>query len=161
MMSFLIALVNKYVTAYRVVVLIAILILVIGTPFSIYFIKSDQIIPDAVTAYEFPLIETNQKPLCSGEKVVYDQSSHVDNAPVVLEVVESVWSVDQNKTALPDTHPFKVNIPPGFVGAHSHVEWIVPELPAGHYKLLRSTTAQGRKSEMYAVTFEVAKDCTK
>lgn len=145
-----------WVWRWTVIVCLAVVLSLIGS--LIYLLREP---PVAVTVYESPLITTNKTPLCPGDKVVYDQVSHISDAPVMLTVVESVWNVDLNKNALSDDHSFKVNIPAGYTGGRSHLEWVVPPLPAGHYKLLRSTTAQGRQSQMFAVTFEVKAGCKK
>jgi len=149
----------KYVTAYRVTVLIALLILILGGFATVNVLWSNPSLPAAVTIYEFPVIKTNDKPLCAGDVVVYDQVAHFSDTPTTVRIVSTVWSVDQNITVIADKNVSYVNYTvPTTVRLHG--EWAIPpDLPPGHYERRLFTTAEARKSQGFAVTFTVSDKC--
>lgn len=154
----MLALANKYITAYRLTVLIAIVLLFVGIGVVINFLWNTPTIPVASSSYETPVITTNTKPLCPGDKVVYDEIAHFKVASA-YRVASTVWSIDRNITAIADKAPSYINyFEPTTVKLHG--EWVIPaDLPPGRYYRITSTTAEGRQSEMFRVVFTVKAGC--
>lgn len=150
--------VSKLVTAYRVSVLITLLLvgMVVG---AIYYSISSPILPASVATYEIPVITTNNNPLCPGEKVVYDQVAHFNDTPTTIRVASTVWSVDNNITVISDKAPPYVNyMHPTTVNLHG--EWVIPaDLPPGKYERRIVSTAEAHQSKGFAVPFEVKANC--
>jgi hypothetical protein len=136
-------------------------ILILGLLIGIFFLFFRQDIPVSAITYVYPVIRTNTKPLCTGEKVIYDQIAHFRDAAAALRVVVSIWSIDQNRNIIADTEPAYINYT-NATTVKLHGEWLIPStLLPGQYERRISTTAEGRKTEMFIVTFTVTKLCVK
>ena len=150
---------SKWVTPYRITVLIALGLLGVGVWVIINFLQSPSPLPASVTTYEIPVITTNTKPLCAGDKVIYDQVAHFRDTPATVVIASTVWSVDRGVTAVSDRMPAYVNYTQP-VTVKLHGEWEVPkDLAPGRYERRIIGTAFGHKAEGFTVPFVVAKDC--
>lgn len=146
------------IDTYRITMLISTSIILALMAALIYIIMHRQQL-QAVTTYRYSVITTNTKPLCPGDLVIYDQVANFTDTPAVLGIVASVWSVDEQRNVIYDTAPNYVNYPYP-VTVNLHGEWKVPDtLKPGRYERRQSTTASGRKSQMFTVTFTVADGC--
>lgn len=150
---------SKWVTPYRITVLIALGLLGVGLWVIINFLQAPSPLPMAVTTYQHSVIATNDKPLCPGDKVTYDQVACFKDTPVTVVIASTVWSVDRGITVVPDRQPAYVNYTqPATVTLHG--EWEVPkDFPPGRYERRMIGTAFGHKAEGFTVPFTVAKDC--
>lgn len=116
-------------------------------------------VPQSVTTYETLVVTSNVDPLCPGEDVTWHQVAHYTNTPVVLRRVLTVWSLDKNRTVVDDQLPSYRNYWEPITTAIDG-DWTIPDdFKPGQYQVRFSTTAEGRRSEMFIVPFTVKEGC--
>jgi hypothetical protein len=134
-------------------------LLILGLVIWVSVLISREIKGTSVSSYADLVVEPANGIVCPGDLLVYTQTVSYQDTPVVVRLVASVWSVDQQRMVVYDTAPRYANFlePVTFTG---RVEWPIPEdFQPGLYERRVSGQAEGREPRMFVVRFTVADDC--
>lgn len=96
--------------------------------------------------------------VCPGQTLDYTVTIYIDRTPAMPSSARSWWSVDEQRTVLPDerltTTVWTANTPPAITAPASVP---VPDLPAGHYEM--RTGVRTAALAVYSVPFEIPEGC--
>lgn len=97
--------------------------------------------------------------LCPGETLSFDYQVVVVRSPLIVRAVESVFSLDQNRTLVADTdYSMVIETAQGVIQLHR--EYTLPlTLPPGRYEYRRAIEQGYSGTSALAVPFEVRQGC--
>lgn len=114
--------------------------------------------PSPSVSYRYAVIDSGTGALCPGETITYRQEMTIQDAPVQLRLAQTVWSVDEDRTVIPDDKPeFRNYSTP--VTVRTTEDFIVPDLAPGKYELRETATGENWRTAAYSVLFAVRVGC--
>lgn len=131
-------------------------IVIIGLAIWIYYLGVTTPFSFTATTYT-----PEQGVVCPGQTLAWMPHATIEatpDRPISFQVVTTVWSVEQQRTAITDPAPFWVNRHDNSDRA-GRATWPVAALAPGRYELLRHYLAPGRRTVGYAVPFTVPTEC--
>jgi hypothetical protein len=135
-------------------------LLILGLVAWVSVLISEGLQDTSVSSYADLVVEPVNAHLCPGDTVVYTQTVTYKEAPVVVRIVSSIWSIDQQQMVVYDTAPRWGNFPEP-VTFSGRVEWTIPkDFTPGLYERRVSSQAQGHDPQMFVVRFAVIESCT-
>lgn len=102
----------------------------------------------------------DQTEFCPGETIGWTITVRVSGAGVErLEIVRTIWNVDESRTVVFDTQPDYSVIFGTEALAHPILSYLVPDLPPGRYELRVAASGNLTRTAGYVIPFTVPQGC--
>lgn len=110
------------------------------------------------SVYRIAIPSTPPPALCPGERLTYEAHIEIVREPVVLQIVQSIWSIDQARTVVFDNMPFYAAYTT-MRTIDRDLDYIVPPLLPGAYRLEIVAHETGTLATGIQVPFSIKHNC--
>jgi hypothetical protein len=111
-------------------------------------------------AFDFVEVKpiTKQAEFCPGDILEWRTIVSINQAPVMVLSVETVWSIDNANTAIIDNDiSALIWTETGY--STRTIKFIIPDLPPGRYESRRAAQDFASAVDTYSVPFKISADC--